>query len=107
MAALTQSEVLIYEQDTGASQEGNSPFGYKEILVETPDTGDTDDTFTVTLADWGITTFKTIKGWNHTVNYETLVLEAPTTAVSTGVLTVTMKGTAANNLKRTYLIGGI
>ena len=107
MAAITQTEVLVYEQDTGASRAATSPFGYKEILVEVPATADSGDTFTVTLADYGITTLKSIKVWNHTTDYNVLVLEAPTTSVTTGVLTVTLGGSSADNLRRTILIGGV
>lgn len=107
MAAITQSEVLVYEQDTGASRVPNSPFGYKEILVEVPATADSADTFTVDLSKYGITTFKSIKCWNHTSDYDVLVLEAPTTSVTTGTLTVTLGGSSADNLRRTLLIGGV
>lgn len=105
MAAITTG-ITVYEQFSGLTQTLDGPFEYKEILVETQDTADTGDTFTITLADWGITNFKSIKGLVHTVNNSVIVLETPTTSVTAGVLTVTLGGSGADNLKRTYLIGG-
>jgi hypothetical protein len=107
MAAITQSEVMIYEQNTGLSLIPNSPFGYKQIIADVPATADTGDTFTVDLSLYGITTFRTIKGFIHSASYSVAILEAPTTAVAGSTLTVTLGGAGANNQKRTYLIGGI
>lgn len=106
MAALTQSEVLVYEQETGASLEATAPFGTKEIVVECPATADDTDTFTVDLSVYGITTLKYVKGWDHTTAFSVLVLTAPTTSVTGSTLTVTIGG-ATDNLKRTFLIGGV
>jgi hypothetical protein len=106
MAADITSGIKVYEQHTGMSEEANSPFSYKEIMVVTPATGDTDDTFDITLADYGISAVKSIKGWSHTTSFSVLVLEAPTTAVSSGVLTVTLGGSGNSNKVRSYLIGG-
>lgn len=105
MADIT-ANILVYEQHTGMSQEANSPFGYKEIMVETPATADSGDTFTITLADYGMSAFKLIRGWTFTTANSVCVVEAPTTAVAAGVLTVTLGG-AANNQQRTFLIGGV
>lgn len=99
------SSIEIYEQDTGASKVANSPFEYKEILVECPSTADDGDTFNVTLATYGITSVKSIKGFDHTTPYSVVVVQAPTTVVATGVLTVTIGG-STDNLVRTFLIGG-
>ena len=98
------ANIKVYEQHTGTSKTSDSPYGYKEIMVECPATTDDADTFTITLADYGITSFAVPKGWVHTA-HGVLVAEAPTTAVATGVLTVTVGGTT-DNLVRTYLIGG-
>ena len=95
----------VYEQETGLSQEANSPFDYKEILVETTDTADDTDTVVVTLANFGITNVKTVKGWTHTTNDSVVIVEAPTTSVTTGVLTITVGG-STDNKKRVFLVGG-
>ncbi len=101
MAAITAK---IHEQDTGASLVSDSPFGHKEVLAVTPNTADPADTFTVTLANFGITTFKSIRGFVQSAA-GVLEPETPTTAVSAGVLTVTLGG-GDNNLARYYVIGG-
>ena len=60
MADIT-SDITIYEQETGLSAVANSPYEYKEIMVETPSTADDGDTFDVTLANYGITNVKTVE----------------------------------------------
>lgn len=106
MAAITQSEVLVYEQEMGPGKHADTPFGAKEIIVEVPETADDTDTFTVDLSLFGITTFKYIKGWTHSTAYNVVIVEAPTTAVSGTTLTVTVGG-STDNLRRSFLIGGI
>jgi hypothetical protein len=105
MGDITTS-IKVYEQNTGMSEESNSPFEYKEIMVVTPNTADTSDTFTITLSDYGITNVKSIKGWSHTTAYSVVVIEAPTTSVTTGTLTVTLGGSGNSDKVRSYLIGG-
>lgn len=97
---------IVYEMDTGASQEANNPFEYKEIIVFLDDTTDDGDTAAVTLADYGITTFKYIKGFTHTTEASHIIPEAPTTTVAAGVLTITVGG-STDNKARTFLVGGI
>ena len=106
MADLTTT-VFAYEQDTGSSKVADSPFAYKEIMVETPDTADSGDTFDITLADYGITTLKSVKVWIHATRSDVAILEAPTTSVTTGVLTVTLGGASADDQMRACIIGGI
>ncbi len=106
MAADLTSTVTVYEQDTGASEIANSPFEYKEILVETPNTADSDDTFDITLATYGITNVKSVQAWIHATTSDVMVLEEPNTSVTTGVLTVTLGGSSADDQTRTVLIGG-
>jgi len=105
MAAIAADDICVYERDTGLTQFANDNNPLKEIIVEIADTADTGDTVAITLADYGITTIAMIKGWVHTV--DAMALEAPTTAVSSGVLTITLGGTAADNLRRTYLVSGV
>ena len=104
MADVT-SGITVYEQDTGMSIVANSPYESKEIMVETASTVDDTDTFTITLANYGITDLKTIKGFTHTTNNSVIITEDPTTSVTTGVLTVTVGG-STDDKKRVFIIGG-
>jgi hypothetical protein len=107
MAAITP---IIYEMDTGLSLESNAPFQVKEIIAITPNTADPGDTFTVTLAYYGISTLAFIKGQVESPEGSgNFLLETPTTSVTTGVLTVTINNEGSgidSNLSRRYLIGG-
>lgn len=62
----------------------------KSLIVETEDTADAGNTIAVTLADHGITTVLGVQSWVHTTNNSVIATEANTTAVSAGVLTVTV-----------------
>ncbi len=106
MGAVTAT---VYEADTGITQESNSPYEYKEILVTLPDTADDGDTTTVTLANYGITTCKYVKGYTHATGAEgvgAIIEEAPTTSVTSGVLTITVGG-STDNCFRCFIVGGI
>lgn len=96
MAAITTSTIT----DTVPAQ------GRKMILVETPNTADTGDTVAITLANYGITTFLGILGQAHSTENSVVVTEAPTTAVSAGVLTITTGGTLNTDSKRVYQVFG-
>lgn len=63
------------------------------LISGTTVTGGT-DTLTLTLADYGITNVLDIRTVVHTTDYSVIVEEAATSAVATGVLTVT---TASGN----------
>lgn len=80
--------------------------GLTLVQVETAATVDTADTFTLTLADYGMSSFLGIFGVVHTTANEVVVTEAPTTAVASGVLTVTVGGSAQSDKIRSYLIWG-
>ena len=95
----------VYEQETGMSPSDNSPFAFKEILVETTDTADDTDTIAITLADYGMTAVKTVKGFTHSTSNSVIIVEAPTTSVTAGVLTITVGG-STDNKKRVFLVGG-
>lgn len=106
MGAVTAT---VYESDTSPSIEANSPYSYKEILVTVPDTTDASDTTTVTLANYGITTLWMVKGYTHATGAEgvgAIIEEAPTTAVSSGVLTITVGG-STDNCFRCFIVGGV
>ena len=79
--------------------------GFKCIKVELATTADDGDTYAITLATYGMKTFEAIEGWIHTTEDSVVVAEAPTTAVSAGVLTITVGG-STDNKKRVYLVYG-
>ena len=80
--------------------------GRKMIMVETPETADSDDTIEITLADYGMSTFLGILGNLHDTADSIVTTEAPTTAVSSGVLTITIGGNSEDDNKRVYTIWG-
>lgn len=80
--------------------------GRKMIMIETAATADTADTVAITLADYGMSTFLGITGMIHTTENSIVVEEAPTTAVSAGVLTITVGGSTVSDKKRVYVIYG-
>ncbi|GAH35918.1 unnamed protein product [marine sediment metagenome] len=96
MAAITTSTVT----DTIPA------LGRKMLMVETPATADSDDTIAITLANYGITTFLGIIGFEHTTTDSVVTTEAPTTAVSAGVLTITIGGSSDDDEKRVYIVYG-
>ena len=71
------------------------------MIIDTPATADSGNTIAITLADYGITTVLGIHGYTHTTDGTVVVVEAPTTAVASGVLTITIGGTSANQ-RRVY-----
>jgi len=77
------------------------------VHVKTINTVDDGDTFTVDLTKYGInaTGMRSVEGWIHTTANSIMVLEAPTTAVSSGTLTVTVGG-STDNKQRYYEIVG-
>jgi len=64
---------------------------------------DSDDTFTINLNDFGCTLIHGIKGWAQ-ATADQPIEEAPTTAVASGVLTVTVKGSSVDSVVRMYAI---
>jgi len=82
--------------------------GATEVIVYTIATVDDGDTIALTLADYGIATdgFLACDGYIQSTANSIIVAEAPTTAVSAGVLTITVGG-STDNKKRTYRVLGI
>lgn len=80
--------------------------GATVLHIETPSTTDTGDTIVLTLSSYGISTFTGVYGMVHTTANSVIVAEAPTTAVSSGVLTITVGGSTVSDKKRTYLVYG-
>lgn len=89
---------------TSTYTEAYPALGAKALIVETPTGTDTADTVAITLADYGCTTFLAIQGYVHTTENSVVVAEAPTTAVSAGVLTITVGGSTVSDKKRVYIV---
>ena len=80
--------------------------GAKTLIVETPATADTGDTIVITLASYGISKFIGIYGMIQSTANSIIIAEAPTTSVTSGVLTITVGGSAASDQARTYIVWG-
>lgn len=83
---------------------GYTGHAYKRLYVETAATADTADTIAITLSKYGATKIKDIIGCVHTTENSVVVGEAPTTAVSAGVLTITVGGSTVSDCKRVYTV---
>lgn len=77
---------------------------YKEVVVETPATAVTGDYLDIDLKKWACTKIKSIFGNIHTTANSVVITEAPTTAVSSGVLKITLGGTTATGTRVFKLI---
>ena len=76
------------------------------VQVETPATADDTDYFTMTIADYGFASIEAVQCYRHTTTDSVIVSgDDPTTAVATGVLTVTLGG-STDNKKRTVYVWG-
>jgi hypothetical protein len=78
-----------------------------KVIVKTINTVDAADTLTVTLTTYGIaaTGLIGVLGFKHTTDNSVMEQEQPTTAVSSGVLTVTVPS-GSDNDARFYIIYG-
>lgn len=63
---------------------------FKCLVIETANTVDATDTFTVDLANYGGTTLLGIDGCKHTTDNSVITTEAPTTTVSSTTVTMTV-----------------
>jgi len=81
--------------DVGTNTEIVPNAGVKMIQCVTPATviGGT-DTITVDLGDFGCTKLHGIVGFDESTTGSVVVTQAPTTAVSSGVVTITLGGSA-------------
>jgi len=79
----------------------------KRVLFITPNTADTTNTLAITLADYGIaaTGLLAVSSWVHTTDGSVITVEANTTAVSAGVLTVTIAAGTDNDMRVIEIIG--
>lgn len=93
MAAITASKI---------SQISPISEGVYKIVLETANTADTADTIAVDMSDYGCATLLGVVGYVHTTEDSVIVEEAPTTAVASGVATITIGGSSVSNKKRVY-----
>lgn len=79
----------------------------KTVLFQTPNTADENDTFTVTLADYGIsaTGLLTIRSWVHTTSGSVIVTDIATCSVTAGVATITVQSANTNAVRVVELMG--
>jgi len=80
--------------------------GIKRVIFETAATADSGDTLAITLSTYGIVTLLGVTGYRHTTEGSVIVDDAQTTAVSAGVLTITVGGSGADNYKRVFEVIG-
>ncbi len=83
------------------TRNGDTISEVKSIVFETANTVDAGDTIAITLANYGINTLLGVTGYKHTTDNSVIVTENPTTAVSSGVLTITVPA-GTDNDKRVY-----
>lgn len=91
---------------TGTVIDVSPALGAKMLLVTTANTVDDGDTIAITLADHGMSRFDAILGQTHSTEDSIVITETPTTAVSAGVLTITVGG-STDDKKRVFIIWGI
>lgn len=85
---------------TGARVLEQSPTGeVKCLVIELPTSVDDTDTFTLDLTRYGCTRPIAIFGNAHTTDGQVVVTEAPTTAVATNTITVTVGGSSDNQAR--------
>lgn len=79
----------------------------KRVILTLADTTDAADTVAITLADYGIsaTGLLAVSSWVHTTSGSVITTEANTTAVSAGVLTVTIAAGTSNDYRVIEIVG--
>ena len=77
--------------------------GVKVLKAKVDATADDGDTFTVDLSAYGCTNIDGIIGFTESTTGSIVITEAPTTAVSSSTLTVTIGG-STDNKARTFII---
>jgi len=97
MGALTKLE--SWEESPNA--------GIKRVLFTLANTADAADTLSITLADYGIsaTGLLAVNSWVHTADGSIITVEANTTAVSSGTLTVTIAAGTDNDFRVIEIVG--
>lgn len=79
--------------------------GLKAIMLQTRDDVDATDTFAITLSDYGIGSVLFILANVHTTSGSVMTIEAVTTSVTSGVLTITVPAGTDNDVRTVLVIG--
>jgi len=81
--------------------------GLKRVVFQTPNTADENNTFTLTLADYGIaaTGLLTIRSWVHTTSGSIIVTDIATCSVTDGLATITVQSANTNAVRVVELQG--
>lgn len=88
---------------TASTVEVAPNLGVKILRVKLDATADDTDTYAVDLSAYGCTNIDGILGFTESTTGSVVITEAPTTAVSSGTLTITVGGTT-DNKARTFII---
>ena len=89
--------------EVGTRTEITPNAGVKIIQVITADTVDDGDTLTVDLEKYGCSNVNGVIGFIETTAGSVVVQEQPTTAVASGVLTITVGGSTDNKVRAYYI----
>ena len=89
--------------ETGTVYEIAPNLGVKVLKVKVGATADDGDTVAVDLTAYGCTNIDGIIGFTESTTGSIVITEAPTTAVSSGILTITVGG-ATDNKARTFIV---
>jgi len=90
-------------EETGTVTEILPAIGVKILKVKAAATADHGDTIAVNLNNYGCTKIDGIIGFTESTTGSIIITEAPTTAVSSGVLTITVGG-STDNKARTFIV---
>jgi len=90
--------------EVGTTTEVAPNLGVKVLQLVTAATVDTADTITVDLSKYGCTNIHGILGFAENTAGSIVATEAPTTAVSSSTLTITVGGSTNSDTVRTYII---
>jgi len=79
----------------------------KTVMVTSDATADDGEILSVTLANYGLsaTGLLAVRGVTHSTVNSIIVIEAPTTTVTDGVLAITIGGSTDNKVRYFLLIG--
>ena len=89
--------------ETGIVKEIAPALGVKMLQVKTAATADNGDTVAVDLSQYGCTNISGILGFTESTTGSVVITEAPTTSVTSSVLTITIGGSTANKV-RTFIV---
>ena len=88
---------------TVTTNEVSPALGSKVLRLKLDATADDTDTQTLDLTEFGCTNIDGIIGFTESTTGSVVITEAPTTAVSSGTLTITVGG-STDNKARTFII---